>query len=124
MPTFNGVNIFGFGVTMSTGKIEVIRQENTFPGLVGIESLTLGVHGLVTTCSGTLSGSNAANLSTAEGTFRGYSNGNAYVLVDSFFVAWANVILETYEPQGRIMQTSAGIYIRKYTARFRHLTPS
>lgn len=124
MPSFGGLPIFGFGVVIVTGDIELRRQENTFPGINGLESLTLGSSGLYTDVDGNLSGSDASALASAEATFRSYRDGNPYTLVDSYGAAWGNVLLEAFSPQGRICQTSAGAFHRPYKARFRHLSTS
>lgn len=124
MPSFNGVAIFGAAVKMATGDLEVARQETGFPGLNGVESLAMGSRGLFTTAEGVLYGNSAGGLQSSESTFRSYRDGNSYVLVDSFGGSWNNVVMDAFEPQGRIIQDSYGNYWRTYRARFKHLSAS
>ena len=123
MPTFDGLNIFGVGVQMETGDVELERQENKFAGISGIESLTQGIHGMVTSVKGLLRGADASLLAAAESTFRGYRNGVAYTLVDSYATSWNNVVCESFTPHGKILRDGRGLY-RTYTATFKHLTTS
>jgi hypothetical protein len=122
MPSFGGSAIFGRGVTIVTGDLIQQRQTNEFPGLNGIESLTMGSRGLMTQVKGTLFAANSALLSTAEAIFRSYRDGNAYQFVDNYGATWNNVVLDSYEPQGRVSQTPDGFYLRSYIARFQHLS--
>jgi hypothetical protein len=122
MPSYGGAPIFGFAVTMATGDYELRRQENEFPGISGVESLTLGASGLFTEVDGTLAGSGSAGLAAAEGTFRSYKDGVARVLVDNYGESWGNVVLDTFQPQGRVKQDPGGNFFRSYKSRFRHLT--
>lgn len=124
MATFNGAAIFGRAATLNTGDLILQRQENEFAGVDGVETLTLGSRGLMTEASGVLFGATSADLATAEATFRSYRDGNAYSLVDSYGNTWANVVLETFRPEGRIRQDAYYGYFRPYRAVFRHLTTS
>jgi len=124
MASFNGVSIFGRAASFVTGDLILQRQENEFAGVDGVETLTLGSRGLMTEVSGLLTGATSADLATAESTFRSYRDGNAYNLVDSYGTTWANVVLETFRPEGRIRQDGYYGYLRPYRAVFRHLTTS
>lgn len=121
MPSFGGAAIFGRGVSMATQDNPLERQENAFPGLDGVESLTLGQRGRFTVVTGVLFGALASDLESAEATFRSYNDGVARTLVDSYGGSWDYALLETFEPQGRIFQDGYYGYGRRYVARFRHL---
>ena len=124
MPTYGGSSIFGRSVKFVTEDLNLERQENAFPGLNGVESLTVGERGLYTNVTGLLVGATASDLGTAESTFRSYRDGIARTLVDSYSASWSNVVLESFNPQGRIRQDPSYGYLRPYSARFRHLTSS
>lgn len=122
MASFNGSNIFGRAVTMVSPPIPVERQENTFPGVNGVESLTMGTRGGVTEVSGLLVGATSADLKTAEDAFRTtYNNGQPYTLVDTFGTSWTDVLLESFSPAPRVRRDPTYGYCRAYSARFRHL---
>jgi hypothetical protein len=122
MPSFGGVNIFGYAVKMKTGDLAQERQENSFPGLNGVESLTMGSRGLYTVVTGVLFGFGGAGLGTVQSIFRSYRNGNAYVLFTTLFQTWNNVVLESFEPEGDPFQDGAGNWHERYQAKFRHLS--
>lgn len=125
MPSFGGTSIFGDNVKMATALNPVERQENPFPGLSGVQSLPMGQRGGVTIALGLLTGSTAPNYAVAEALFFSFYDGLAYDLIDTLGRTWANVVLDSFEPQGdRIRQSPSGVYFREYVARFKHLTNS
>ncbi len=122
MATFNGASIFGRAVTMVSPALPVERQENTFPGVNGVESLTMGTRGGTTEVSGLLTGATSGDLKTAEDAFRTtYNNGLAYTLVDTFGTSWTDVVLDSFSPSPRVRRDPTYGYCRAYSARFRHL---
>jgi hypothetical protein len=121
MPSFNGTNIFGVAVSITTVDNPRGNQLNSFPGINGLESLDQGLRGRFTDATGKLTGANAADLADAEALFRSYNDGGGYVLVDSYGNSWGPVKLESFEPQGRIRRDVAGGFFRDYKARFLHL---
>lgn len=122
MATFNGVNLFGVAVVMNRVSNPAARQENAYPGLSGVESLTMGLRGRFTIVTGRLYGATVADLNVAEITFESYVDGAAYILVDDYLNTWTNVVLESFEPDGRVQADPHLGYSRRYKARFRHLT--
>jgi hypothetical protein len=97
------------------------NQLNAFFGLSGLESLDGGLRGRVTHVTGLLYGPSAPSLASAEALFRSFNDGIARTLVDTLGAAWPNVRLESFQPQGRVRQSPAGVMFRSYQARFLHL---
>lgn len=121
MATYGGIDIFGRAYSIVPGDIQLDRQENGFPGLNGVESLTLGQRGLMIQVTGTLFDTGANDLGVIEQAFRSYKDGIARDLVDTLATTFPNVVLESFSPQGMHRQTPAGIRFRKYTAVFKQL---
>lgn len=121
MASFGGTIIFGTAITMSTVDNPREKQLNAFFGLSGLESLDGGSRGRVTHVSGLLFGNSPLLLAGAESLFRSFNDGAVHPLVDTLGVAWSNVRLESFQPQGRIRQSPGGVLFRAYTARFLHL---
>lgn len=121
MPSYGGVNIFGYAVRIITADNPRQAQENKFFGLSGIERLDGGLAGRFTSAEGLHYGIDATALATVQETFRSYNDGIARALVDNRGVTWLNVVLEGFQPQGRVLQDSRGYY-QAYQARFKHLT--
>ena len=121
MPAYNGVNIFGTGVIMETKDRPRARQINSFFGLNGCTFIDGGSRGRVTQVEGVLVASSLSSLSDAEQTFRVFADGEPRTLIDTFGNAWTNVILEQFQPIGRIRQSAQGGFLRAYKAGFFHL---
>ena len=121
MASFGGSNIFGYAVSMITTDNPRENQINAFFGLSGLESLDGGSRGRVTHASGLLAGDSAAALASAESLFRSFNDGMVRTLIDTLGVVWLNVRLESFQPQGRVRQSPAGVLFRAYNARFLHL---
>lgn len=122
MPSFNGVNIFGRCVTMSTQVNPRRVQLNGFSGLNGIEMIDLGSEGKTTQVRGLLAGANASALGSAETLFRSYLDGVAYSLVDLYGTTHLYVTLIQFQPSELMMYAATdGYYLRDYQAVFRHL---
>src|SRR5689334_1561156 len=121
MASFGGTNIFGTAVSMITADNPREKQLNAYFGLSGLESLDGGSRGRVTHVTGLLYGNSAASLVSAESLFRSFNDGIVRPLVDTLGMAWPNVRLESFQPQGRIRQSPGGILFRSYKARFLHL---
>jgi hypothetical protein len=119
---FDGQNIFGASVSCVTADNPRAAQDNAYPGLSGIESLDQGLRGRFTTVTGILYGPGVGGLAAAEATVRNYNDGYAYTFVDNSGTAWAQVKLESFEPQGRVRQTAGYLCVRPYTIRLRHLS--
>lgn len=123
MASYASVNIFGTQVSMSTSDNPRGAQKNAFPGLSGVESLDQGLRGRFTNVVGRLAGVDQFDLAGAEELFRSYNDGNSYTLVDTNGTTWLNVKLESFEPQGKVQTIGGSGYVmRKYAARFEHLT--
>lgn len=98
-------------------------QENKFFGLNGTERLDGGLPGRFTEVKGVHYGADLASFTAAQEGMRSYNDGLAYVLVDNRGVTWANVLLETFQPEGaKVQQDPYGGFWQPYTARLRHLT--
>jgi hypothetical protein len=122
MASFNGMNIFGLVLSMSTGDNRRDTQVNSFNGLNGLEVLDGGSRGLTTVVHGVLYGAGLSGLAAARAALRVYRDGNAYVLVDSTGTSWPNVLLQRFTPAEAIKQAPDGTCLQPYTAEFLHLT--
>lgn len=107
---------------METVDNPAARQQNTFPGLGGIESLGMGQRGRYTTVEGLLVAPTIGDLASLVETFRSYNDMTAYILVDTSETTWPNVILDGFNPMKPIRYDEKWKYNRRYTARFQHLT--
>ena len=121
MPSYNGINIFGVAVTMATAPRERPKWLQPAFGADGLPCLDGGGRGGETIVSGVLTGASAAGLSAAEALFRSMQDGQSRDLVDTFGVVWPEVLLDHFEPQGRVRQSAYGAFWRGYKARFIHL---
>jgi hypothetical protein len=121
MASFNGENIFGFGVVMQTAVNPVARQQNAAPGVNGVAEIIQGQRGAYTAVSGRLNAPSPAGLAAAELTFMSYHDGIPYALVDTLGRTWLWVKLESFEPDTApiVCDPNYG-YSRRYTARFFH----
>ena len=122
MASYGGVNLFGTSVSFSTLDRPRQIQANSYFGVDGVESLDGGSRGRSTVVSGVLFAPSPAGLASTESAFRNYSDGMSRDLIDGFGSLWPNVLLESFQPQGRARRTPDGIYFRPYRARFFHLT--
>lgn len=121
MASFGGTNLFGTAVSMTTVDNPREKQLNAFFGLSGLETLDGGLRGRVTHVTGLLYGTSPSALASSEGIFRSFNDGVVRPLVDTLGVTWTSVRLESFQPQGRIRQSPAGMLFRTYKARFLHL---
>ena len=121
MASFGGSNIFGTAVSMVTSDNPRAKQVNAFFGLSGLETLDGGLRGRVTHVSGLLYGGTPTLLAAAEGIFRSNNDGVCRTLVDTLGAIWPSVRLESFQPQGRVRRSPAGVLFRSYQARFLHL---
>ncbi|MCA1684591.1 MAG: hypothetical protein LC745_01115 [Planctomycetia bacterium] len=106
---------------MATADNPRERQLNAFFGLSGLESLDGGLRGRSTHVTGLLYGESPAALASAESLFRSFNDGVARALVDTLGATWSSVCLVSFQPQGRIRRSPAGVLFRTYKARFLHL---
>ena len=121
IPTYNGLPIFGYSVSMTTVDVPRDKQINSYFGLSGLETLDGGSRGRWTHAKGLLSGNSAGLLAAAEMEFRSFNDGFARVLVDTLGSVWQEVRLDGFQPIGSVRQSPAGVYFRAYYARFFHL---
>ncbi len=121
MPSFGGLSIFGSGVRMTTTSLPRAQQANTFFGLSGVQLLDGGSRGRTTEVHGFLSGESPQSLAAGENQLRLMGDGVSRILVDMMGTIWFNVVLERYQPKGRICTTPSGGYLRAYQAQFFHL---
>lgn len=123
MPSFAGSDIFGVDVSMSTADQPLARQQNAYPGVNGVESLTMGSRGRVTAARGRLRADSLGGLAALMNGFRSLRDGNAYPLVDTMGVTWPFVVLERFAPDANtpIYIDQYGFYTKPYMAEFVHL---
>ncbi len=121
IPTYNGLPIFGYSVSMTTVDVPREKQINSYFGLSGLEILDGGSRGRWTYARGLLSGDTPALLAMSEMQFRSFNDGIARVLVDTLGSIWQEVRLDAFQPIGRVSQSPSGVCFRAYNARFFHL---
>jgi hypothetical protein len=126
MALIDGVNDFGYVKTLVVADNPRGAQQNTYPGLNGIEELDQGHRGRFLTITGRLFGASAAALSAAEETLRSYNDGLTHTIVDQAGTTWIFAKMENFEPQGKIevspdLYGSGPVCTRSYTARFKLL---
>lgn len=120
--SFNGADL-GFIFDMTVGAMPPSLQQNVYPGANGIEVLFMGSRGGRTTVQGATVADNAADLAVAEQAIRTLQvSGQPYTLVDTTGTSWTNVIMLTFQPEGRILPTAGGGVARKYSAEFLHIS--
>ena len=120
-PTFDGNPMFGLCMEMHAGLLNpVASQQNSYPGLNGVEELTQGLRGRFTLVKGRLGGNFPVGLGAAEAFFKSYHNGRYYYLYDQTGQLWPYVKLESFQTSGRIQTFPTGYCTRMYEARFRH----
>jgi hypothetical protein len=123
IPTFAGVAIFGIIESMTTKDNPRDKQLNAYNGQDGQECLDGGFRGRVTFARGELTGSNFSGLAAAQGVFRSFNDGNAYILTDDKGVTWSSPVrLDEFSPEGAYRTAPDGSCIEGYTAVFIHLT--
>ncbi len=119
--------IFGVSTTVAVAENPRAAQQNTYPGLNGVEELDQGHRGRIMMISGRLLSPNGAALAAAEADIRSYNDGATHTIVDNFGGTWENCKMESFEPQGRVEASSdlngTGFVVhRRYVARFKLLT--
>lgn len=126
MPAIDGNLAFGVATTCVVADNPRAAQQNTYPGVNGVEELDQGSRGRLITISGRLLGGNGAALQAAEDNLRSYNDGAAHTITDNFGGTWSNAKFEGFEPQGRIEASSdlngtGFVYHRRYVAKFKTL---
>lgn len=121
MSSYGGAEIFGLAVQWSTTNNPRELQLNSFFGVDGLESLDGGSRGRTTLVAGVLRAPDSASLASIENNFRSLQDGAARTLVDGSGTTWEEVILENFQPQGRVRRAADGVAFRPYRARFLHL---
>jgi hypothetical protein len=130
MPTFNGQNIFGAQVSMTSGDQVRETQQNNYVGVDGTEEIDCGFRMMETSAKGRLFGlgtaGGQADLVAMIQAFYALKDGNTYPLVDSFGNTWNNVRMASFtlDAEGGIRQTTAGDFYQWYSATFIHLSKS
>lgn len=120
MATFNGQNIFGRVVQMTTGINPVAKQQNTYNGLAGVEQLVLGQRGAVTSARGRIYASTMAGLVAVMDLWYSYYDGNSYVLFDTMGRTWGFVSLESVTFTPPVTRDNVLGYSQRYEATFFH----
>jgi hypothetical protein len=120
-PSFDGVPL-GVICTVRTWANPVARQVNEYPGINGLEVLTMGSRGGTSEAEGMLLAASLLDLAGQLGTFIAYQrDGGAYTLVDSKGVAWPAVILVDFRPDGAIKPALNYGCVQAFRAAFLHV---
>lgn len=118
---FDGENIFGVAVQMVTVINPVARQQNTYPGLSGVEELIQGRRGAVTQVSGRIYGDSVGALNGVKQLWYSYYDGRGYTLFDTGGQLWTNVKLERFQPIPPVQfDQGIGSWSQRYEATFFH----
>jgi hypothetical protein len=107
---------------METEPNEIARQINAYPGINGLEVLTLGSRGGRMAARGLLVAPSEPARAALFQVFRNYAlDGGAYVLVDPDGTVWVDVILERFKPDGETRPGPGTYFSRPYVASFLHI---
>ena len=123
MATFNGTDL---GIIEEPATVAAGNdfQFNSYPGVNGVETLSLGSRGGNSYYRGALYAANPAYLDALFAVFRGYvSAGGTATLVDANGTVWTDVIMLSFRPVGprRLLAGGAGV-IQRYEMEFFHTT--
>lgn len=119
MASFNGVDLGICYIQTEANPSE--RQVNAYPGVNGLEILTMGSRGWKSHAQGTLFATSAAGLILLESAFRNLeANETVSLLVDTLGVVWANVRIDHYRPTGDAFPVGIGGVGRSYEMTFLH----
>jgi hypothetical protein len=127
-PTYGGAAIFGIAVHIVPSDDPLARQEDAFPGVPGILSLTLSSRGRTFQIDGVLYADSIPDLYPLTNPFKcnlpgSYADGIARTLIDTVGQEWDNVLctgIFTPSPQGPLWLAGGGFAL-PYRAVFRGL---
>lgn len=103
MPTYNGVNIFGYSVKVRMDVNPSASQVNEFFGVSGQQSLYGGARGRVFLVEGLLAGPDVPSLSSLVGTILSYDDGIGRVFSHPVYGDWPSVVFRRFQPGDRIL---------------------
>lgn len=121
MASLDGALPFGDIVTCVTQDIARRAQQNTYPGLSGIEELDHGSNGRFTIITGRLVGITPFDLGSAMQFLRNFNDGLTHVLVDNEGWTWPFVKYDSFEAEAKARFAPPYGYTRRYTLRLKHL---
>ena len=121
MATLNGLDVFGLAVHAQHLPDDPVIQENHYFGVSGIQSLYGGQPGRRFRVTGLLPGSSPAGCKASEAALLALGNGVAYTFVDSWGVAWPNVLLEHYVPDAEGPKSTDWGWVLPYECELRGL---
>lgn len=122
-PSYGGYPIFGVAVLFD-GPVPnpVDLQINAYPGVSGLNAISLGGRGGVTTVTGTLVAATPADMLASEQIFRDFQqSATANLLIDDLGEGWFGVVLIGYRRTSRQWVDAAGFVSVDYEATFLHL---
>jgi hypothetical protein len=119
IPSYGGVTLFGEGVSIVIQDTDPDVQENSYPGVSGVETTHLGNRGRFAIATGTHRASDPQYLVALQTIFRSYKDGIARPLVDTAGATWFPVLLRTFDPQGKRLLLPNGQSVQQYRAVFR-----
>ena len=121
-PSFGGFAIFGLAPRFLDRMNEGAYQENTYPGVNGVETIFLGGRGGTIEVTGLIYGANATSVAAWMAILRSYCDGVARTLVDTAGTSWLYAQMRTADPTGKRTQTAYYGSIQPYRCTFRVLT--
>ena len=121
MASLDSSIIFGDSVVCVTQDLPRRAQQNTYPGLSGIEELDHGLNGRFTIITGRLVGDTPSDLGSAMQVIMSYNDGQIHTLVDNEGRTWPYVKYDSFEPHGKAIFAVPYGYSRQYTLRLKHL---
>lgn len=103
MPTYDGVNLFGYAVKTRMIQNPSAAQINEFFGVTGTQSLYGGGRGRTFLIDGVLTAPDYPTLQTLIGQILSYDDGIGRVFYHPVYGTWGSVVFRKFEPGERII---------------------
>jgi len=112
LATFDGISLGPVAIVLNIPNPKR-RQFNTYPRVNGRQSLDMGTNGGQIVVDVVMYATTASGLNTQEITWYNYqASGAACVFGDTYGNQLSGIILDTYEPLGKITRASDGGWAR------------
>ena len=120
-PTYGGLPIFGWSAKIDTSQVKRSVQTNEFFGLTGVEEIDGGGRGGTSTATGIVFGGDYPSYRAAWSAATSMQDGQARDLLSTDGNLYNQVKLVSWRPASELRQTAGGLWMRRYSAEFRHL---
>lgn len=98
MATYGGSDIFGTAVLVRAVQSPYMRQEQSYPGVTGVQSIQLGGRGGFLEATGIHYAASVSALNAIESSIYAMKDGVPRTLVDTQGRSWPYVILDEFTP--------------------------